>query len=383
MKKGSMFELNWRKSRPHLLFLTTFLQPRSPDDHPTDIDWRLLLGEPPEDAVERFKEYGAVVRCNLGQLMEHRFTVEELKEMLRTRDLPVSGRKTDLIMRLIQNDVPGMREAVADIELLECSEGGREIAEQFLTGLGGTIAELDTPMADSVKKMLLWLFLNGVVAGVVGNLAYDLLKQLVPADTLPSPPPPPTIPLRNSGFEEGFTQRGSGDIEVAVYWEPWWIQGTPELVAQGWFFWPAYKPENAAIYGMRRVHSGNFSQKQFNTYAHHCAGLFQVVSGIMPGSTLRFSIWAQVWSSSQSDPDQCEGFGNYQVWVGIDPTGGRDGNSDDIVWSQPVMTCNEWVFLEVTAVAQSSNITVFTRGEPEFRVKHNDAYWDDASLTVQ
>ena len=189
--------------------------------------------------------------------------------------------------------------------------------------------------------------------------------------------------LKNPGFEEGFTQRGAGEIEIGIHWDPWWVPGTADQTAAGTFYRPEYKPENAAIYGMRRVQSGNYSQKQFNTYAHHRAGIYQQVTGLAVGSTLTFSAWAQVWSSGQDNPDRCEEFGNYRVWAGIDPNGGRDGNSGNIVWSQPIMTCNEWVLVQVTAVAKSSTITVFLKGEPEYRMKHNDAYWDNASLTVQ
>jgi uncharacterized protein YgiM (DUF1202 family) len=189
--------------------------------------------------------------------------------------------------------------------------------------------------------------------------------------------------LRNPGFEEGFTERGAGEVVIAVHWDPWWIPGTADQTAFGTFFRPEYKPENAGIYGMRRVHSGGFSQKQFNTYSHHRAGVYQRVSGIPLGTTLTFSAWAQVWSSGQDNPDECGEFGNYRVWAGIDPYGGRDGNSGGIVWSQPIMACNQWVFLQVATEAKSDIITVFLRGEPEFRMKHNDAYWDDASLTGQ
>ncbi len=189
--------------------------------------------------------------------------------------------------------------------------------------------------------------------------------------------------LRNPGFEEGFTMRGAAEVEIAVHWEPWWIPGSSDQTSQGYFYRPEYKPENAAVYGMRRVHSGNFAQKQFNTYAHHRAGVYQQVTGVPSGATVTFNVWGQVWSSGQDNPDNCDEFGNYRVWAGIDPTGGRDGNSGNIVWSQPVMACNQWVFLQVSAVARSGTVTVFTRGEPEYRMKHNDAYWDDASLTVQ
>jgi hypothetical protein len=100
------------------------------------------------------------------------------------------------------------------------------------------------------------------------------------------------------------------------------------------------------------------------------------------GSHVVFSIWVQVWSSSDSDPNQCEGFGNYAVSAGIDPYGGTNGTSGNIVWSDSVMSCNEWIRLTVSTVAQADRVTVFTKGAPECRVHFNECYWDDAVLTA-
>jgi len=195
--------------------------------------------------------------------------------------------------------------------------------------------------------------------------------------------------LRNPDFE-AFSQRGAGEMIVANRWEPWWVQGTDDQVKEGYFYRPEYKPESAALFGRRRIHSGDYAQKFFSTFATHQAGLYQQVSGIAPRSTLTFSAWIQMWSSSQDDPGRCDESGNYQAWIGIDPTGGRDAASDKVIWSEPAMACNRWVRLQVTAVAEplvlwpkdkgSGTVTVFLKGEPEYRVKHNDSYWDDLVL---
>jgi len=221
------------------------------------------------------------------------------------------------------------------------------------------------------------------------RLAHGLVILMLLLISIPAAPIEAVPPaqggnlLNNAGFEGGYSQRGAGELEVADHWDPWWTGGSAEDNSAGFNYRPEYKPENAAIYGMRRVHSGSLAQKQFNTFAHHRAGILQQVSGITPGSTLTFSIWAQVWSSGQDNPDKCGDFGNYRVWAGIDPTGGREGNSSNVVWGESVMSCNQWVLVQVTTVADSGTITVFAKGEPEYRMKHNDAYWDDATLTVQ
>jgi len=187
--------------------------------------------------------------------------------------------------------------------------------------------------------------------------------------------------LKNAGFEEGFSERGAGEVTVANGWEAWWVQGSEDQTSHGYLVRPEYKSEDAWIFTMRRVHSGRFSQKYFSTYSTHVAGIYQQVA-VTKGSLVTFSIWVQVWSSTGSNSDQCDGFGNYAALAGIDPHGGNDGNSGNVVWSDSAMSCNQWVNLSVSTVAQADRVTVFTRGAPEYRVCHNDSYWDDAVLTA-
>jgi len=211
--------------------------------------------------------------------------------------------------------------------------------------------------------LLMWLLLW---AGLV------LPELVVRADC-------PGNALVNPGFEEGFTDRGAGEVSIANGWFPWWQDGPGQ--AEGHNRRPEYKPEDANRYGTRRIRSGTFAQKQFNTYSTHHAGLYQQVQ-VAVASKLTFSCWVQVWSSQHHDPDSIVDPGNYRAYVGIDPTGGTDWSSPNVVWSEPHMEYNTWIRPEVQAVAKAGTITVFVRGQPEYRVKFNDSYWDDACLTV-
>jgi hypothetical protein len=185
--------------------------------------------------------------------------------------------------------------------------------------------------------------------------------------------------LVNAGFEDGFSDRGAGEVSVANGWFPWYQDGPGQN--EGYYRRPEYKPEDASRYGTRRIHSGNWAQKQFNTYSTHNAGILQQVK-VTTGSKLTFSAWVQAWSSQNSDPGTVVDPGNYHVYVGIDPTGGTDWNSPNVVWSEPRMEYNTWLHLEVKATAKAGTITVFLRGQPEFRDHFNDSYWDDTCLTV-
>lgn len=185
--------------------------------------------------------------------------------------------------------------------------------------------------------------------------------------------------LLNPSFEDGFSDRGAGQVTVANGWQPWYQDGPRQ--SEGYNKRPEYKPENAAIHTMRRIHSGNWAQKFFSTYATHNAGILQQVQ-VSVGSKLTFSAWVQAWSSQDPNPDQVVSPGNYRVSVGIDPTGGTDGTSANVIWSEPRMEYNTWLHLEIQAVAKAGTVTVFCRGSSEFRTNFNDSYWDDACLTV-
>jgi hypothetical protein len=185
--------------------------------------------------------------------------------------------------------------------------------------------------------------------------------------------------LVNPGFEDGYSDRGAGEVSVANGWFPWWQDGPRQ--EQGYFRRPEYKPEDARRYGTRRIHSGTFAQKFFNTYSTHNAGILQQVQ-VPVGSKLTFSAWVQAWSSQDPDPGTFVSPGNYRVYVGVDSTGGTVWDSPNVVWSEPRMEYNTWMRLEIQAVAKAGTITVFLRGQPEFRNQFNDSYWDDACLTV-
>ncbi|HUV93277.1 MAG TPA: SdrD B-like domain-containing protein [Anaerolineae bacterium] len=182
--------------------------------------------------------------------------------------------------------------------------------------------------------------------------------------------------LLNPGFEEGFSARGAGEVEVANGWHPWWQNGPGQ--EDGYNRRPEYKPQDARLYGHARVREGTFSQKWFNNYATHHAGLLQQVN--VPANslvTLRAYGWA--WSASKDTWDKSDG--TYSLRVGIDPTGGTDWASPNVVWSPQNFATDQWVQLTVQAKATGGTVTAFLRGDAEFRVVHNDVYFDDACLT--
>jgi LysM repeat protein len=179
--------------------------------------------------------------------------------------------------------------------------------------------------------------------------------------------------LQNPGFEGQFVAiNGDQALRVAQNWQPWYLpQGSSSSINAR----PEYQPAPS-----NRVHSGSSAQEYNTFFATHTGGVFQRVP-VTPGTELQFSIFVYVWSSATfANPDVSEDPNDVKVRVGIDPTGGTDGTSSSIVWSQEVEFYDEYRQLSVTATAQGTAVTVFVQSAPEGFVGTNNIYLDDASL---
>lgn len=93
--------------------------------------------------------------------------------------------------------------------------------------------------------------------------------------------------LVNAGFEDGFSERGAGEVTVANGWNPWWQDGP--FQQDGFYRRPEFKQEDIFRFGNRRIHSGNNAAKFFTTFSTHNAGFWQQVS-VPVGSNCTFSI---------------------------------------------------------------------------------------------
>lgn len=158
------------------------------------------------------------------------------------------------------------------------------------------------------------------------------------------------------------------EVKIAPNWSPWWHQTDTR---------PEYKPATLAI-DARRVRTGQKAQQWFNNYATHTAGVYQKVHGVEPGRTLNLSGWVQCFSSNKDDFAQSDG--RYRMRIGIDPYGGTNPESSDILWSDTVQPYDAYQMLELEFIAKSDRVTVFSWGQPEWPLKHNNAYIDDFEL---
>jgi LysM repeat protein len=134
------------------------------------------------------------------------------------------------------------------------------------------------------------------------------------------------------------------------------------------------------------VRSGQKAIKLFTFWRRHDAGFYQTVGGLQPGETVQFSAYGQAWSCDD-DNAGATSCGDPQAMifkVGIDPQGGNNPFSSNVVWSGDQFSpdVHSLIGPVTTQVGPGGTVTVFVRSVAKFPYKHMDAYWDDASLVV-
>jgi LysM repeat protein len=188
--------------------------------------------------------------------------------------------------------------------------------------------------------------------------------------------------LINGGFESSFIgQQGEQPREVAEGWTAWNVPRTSSMPSfQNTS--PKYIASTRAIEtgALSRVRTGQNAQVYFSFFETHDGGIYQRVTGITPGTELRFSVYAYVWSTTFDDQNLSEDPGDVSVRVGIDPTGGVDPLASSVQYSTPLVAYDAYREYSIIATAQTSAVTVFVRstvGEP---VQYTYIYLDDAVL---
>ena len=105
MKENRMsilnFFIDWKKSPAHWLLLSKFLKPKMIDDFTNDENWKAVLKASPKKFIKTLYKKGILDNAPLEAIMDYKFTISKLKPMLKGYQLKVSGRKAELIKRLI------------------------------------------------------------------------------------------------------------------------------------------------------------------------------------------------------------------------------------------------------------------------------------------
>jgi hypothetical protein len=124
----------------HSLLLSRFVSPAPPrsDVNARGLsEWTAALNEPPDSAIERFKQANLLVPFSpstpeaLNQALASIYGVVQLRTRLKLRGLKVSGSKDELIARLVDADGEALLREISALGLYHCSDAGRQLASRF------------------------------------------------------------------------------------------------------------------------------------------------------------------------------------------------------------------------------------------------------------
>ncbi len=177
---------------------------------------------------------------------------------------------------------------------------------------------------------------------------------------------------------------GYDNVWVAPYWMPFWNDAYNDQT------WENAQPEYGKTDRDYRRYSGQTSQQYgHSSYKRFEAGIYQVVSGTVPGRVYQFTIYGLGWIGSPGNTnDHVSDYqepGGLSMRVGIDPYGGTDYTSSNIVWSDYTDPYDVWTPLSITATAAADKISVWAYAHPQtpqYYYQYHQIFWDHASLTI-
>lgn len=188
-------------------------------------------------------------------------------------------------------------------------------------------------------------------------------------------------PNWNNWTRDTYSGVQYGEIYTPEGWVTWWQEGgglgRPECLVIA---------KEEPFLNPLRSYSGYYSTKCFTFFRKQNAGQLQVVRNVAPGTVVEASYYAHAWACDVDSPGalSCGDPYAFSFRVGIDPNGGTDPFSSNIIWSAPYYHYDKFGLvgpLQAT-VGPSGAVTFFTRAEAKWEYKHNDAYGDHAALKV-
>jgi hypothetical protein len=183
-----------------------------------------------------------------------------------------------------------------------------------------------------------------------------------------------------AAFAVGETISGAPRLDSAGEWV--YMAWITEELHPGGGDWPNFRPEyQPAAPWANRIQAGTNAQQYFTRFAAHSAGVYQQVA--VTGGQLTLTAWGQVWSSDGScqPPEASCNPTDMRLQLGIDPTGGLNPASPQVVWSGTANPVDVYQQLAVTTATAGPLATVYLKSNPLEPRPHNNVYWDSVSLS--
>jgi hypothetical protein len=122
---------DWANSKAHLALLQRFLSLRDARSGVPDF-WESMFGTHPRNVVEAMLKLNVLEPAPPIEIIEFCHTGAELKKLLASRGLKVSGKKADQAQRLLEADPEGMSSLYAQRKIVRCTPATRQIVEAWV-----------------------------------------------------------------------------------------------------------------------------------------------------------------------------------------------------------------------------------------------------------
>jgi|GEM_PF-4972263 len=186
--------------------------------------------------------------------------------------------------------------------------------------------------------------------------------------------------LQDPGFEGAYTGRGRSDFNIPAPWGVWFTEQPRS------FSWQNLPPVAFPHRTAPQIHSGSLSLNMNKGFATFTASVFQQVS-VPVGVRVQANAWSFLHvceDPGDSTPDPCgsDASSGARVRIGIDPNGGSDPYSPEVVWSNFIAPHDFWGQMAIETISTGPAVTVFlfvTQDQPR---AFNDVYFDSSSLVI-
>jgi SAP domain len=201
--EAQLVPANWASSQPHLALLKRFLSAREAKDAVPDF-WAPALGKSPKHVIDEMVAHGALEPLPLLETIEICYTVAELKKILSSRGLRVSGKKAELVQRLLEADPKGMEKLCAHRMVLRCTPAASQAVSRWE-------AEQSTAFETATDNVIAALRNRHFKAAICTADAYRKSKFVPPVhpaqEAMTIHPAPRSIEERANDLATVFTMR--------------------------------------------------------------------------------------------------------------------------------------------------------------------------------
>jgi hypothetical protein len=122
----------WREMPAFLFFLTKFIHPINIESLIKKDYWKSILKNNPKNVIEYFIKTGIIIEASIEEKIENKCKVPDLKKYLREYNLPISGKKNEMVNRLLSLNKKKITSLANVLKLFKCSEEGARIASKYL-----------------------------------------------------------------------------------------------------------------------------------------------------------------------------------------------------------------------------------------------------------